>query len=377
MWVKISGNMSIQSCKLLLVSTSVGPLGTGLGGGVELTVFNLAKAMYNRGHELEIVAPAGSSMDLFTIHQISGNFQVPCQEQQRTAPIEMPSNSVLANMWDYAYKVHRNYDLVVNFCYDWLPLYLTAFFDRPVAHLISMSSLTEAMDGIIEQVVNRFPQTVAIHSQAQANTFSFGNRLRCVLNGLDLSLYEFNDRPNNTLAWVGRIAPEKGLEDAVQAAQITGILLKIFGLMQDQDYWQQICQNYPDAPIEYIGFLPTDRLQKALGQCRAVLMTPRWVEAFGNVVVEALACGTPVITYRRGGPAEIVRDGETGFLVEPDRVDALVKAIADLDKIDRTNCRRQAELEYSLNAFGARLEQWIADIFKEANLRSQSQVKLT
>ena len=64
--------------KLLLVSTSVGPLGTGLGGGVELTILNLAKALHQRGHELEIVAPAGSQMDLFKIHQIAGAFQVPC-----------------------------------------------------------------------------------------------------------------------------------------------------------------------------------------------------------------------------------------------------------------------------------------------------------
>jgi len=348
--------------KLLLVSTSVGPLGTGLGGGVELTILNLAKALHQRGHELEIIAPAGSRMDLFKIHQIDGAFQVPCQEQQRTDPITIPGNSVLANMWHYAYQVHQNYDLVINFCYDWLPLYLTPFFNRPIAHLISMSSLTDAMDGMIAAVVNQFPHTVAIHSQTQADTFSFGKSLRCILNGLDLSLYEFSDRPNNTLAWVGRIAPEKGLEDAVQAAKITDIPLKIFGLMQHQDYWQEICQKYPDAPIEYLGFLPTAQLQQALGKCRGVLMTPRWIEAFGNIVVEALACGTPVITYQRGGPAEIVRDGETGFLVEPDNVDGLVQAIAHLDEINRFACRRQVELEYSLTAFGDRVENWIVDI---------------
>lgn len=83
--------------------------------------------------------------------------------------------------------------------------------------------------------------------------------------------------------------------------------------MQDEAYWQQICRDFPDAPIEYVGFLNTEELQQELGKCRALLMTPRWLEAFGNVAIEALACGVPVIAYARGGPAEIIKDGKTGF----------------------------------------------------------------
>jgi len=83
------------------------------------------------------------------------------------------------------------------------------------------------------------------------------------------------------------------------------------------------------------------------------------------VALEALACGVPVIAYRRGGPAEIVRDGETGWLVEPDRVDKLVPAIGQLDRLDRQACRRQAEAEYSLDAMGDRLEAWFETILKK------------
>jgi UDP-glucose:tetrahydrobiopterin glucosyltransferase len=161
---------------------------------------------------------------------------------------------------------------------------------------------------------------------------------------------------------LGRIAPEKGLEDAVAAAQITDMPLKIMGKIQDRSYWQQ-CQDYPSAPIEYLGFLSTTELQQELRQCRALLMTPRWMEAFGNVAIEALACGVPVIAYRRGGPAEIIQDGKTGFLVEPDSVTGLVAAIARLNEIDRYICRQEAELEYSLAALGDRFEQWFHNIF--------------
>ncbi|HCF27503.1 MAG TPA: UDP-glucose--tetrahydrobiopterin glucosyltransferase, partial [Cyanobacteria bacterium UBA11049] len=78
--------------------------------------------------------------------------------------------------------------------------------------------------------------------------------------------------------------------------------------------------------------------------------------------IEALACGVPVISYRRGGPAEIIQDGKTGFLVEPDSVDGLVEAIARLDQIDRYTCRKKAETEFSLKALGDRFERWFWDI---------------
>ena len=80
------------------------------------------------------------------------------------------------------------------------------------------------------------------------------------------------------------------------------------------------------------------------------------------MAIEALACGVPVISYRRGGPAEIIQDGKTGFLVEPDSVNGLVDAIARLDEIDRYTCRQQAETEYSLRALGDRFEKWFWDI---------------
>lgn len=351
-----------NSLKLLFLSTPVGAIGSGVGGGVELTLTNIAQEMLRRGHIVNVVAPSGSVVKNIPVIEIAGELQTPAQTQTRNEPIILPKNSVLANMWDYARQVESDYDLIVNFSYDWLPLYLTPFFSCPIAHLISMGSLTDAMDCIIEQVATNFLGTVGVHTLSQAQTFTFADKCRCLANGMDLSIYQFCAQPSDFLAWVGRIAPEKALEDAVAAAQITGIPLKIFGFKQNEQYWQEICQKYADAPIEYLGFLPTEDLQKELGKCRALLVTPRWVEAFGNVAIEALACGVPVIAYRRGGLTEIVKDGETGFLVEPDSVDGLVSAIRQLDNIDRCACRQQAEIEYSQQAMGDRTEQWFRDI---------------
>lgn len=346
---------------LLFLSTSVGPLGSGLGGGVELTLNNLAKALSQRNHHIKIVAPAGSVSN-FPVVGIPGKLQTTAQSEVRGATVTLPGDSVLANMWEYARQVHSQYHLLVNFAYDWLPFYLTPFFQRPIAHLVSMGSLTDAMDGIIGQTANQFSGTIGVHSQAQADTFPFGNQCRNIANGFDLSQYQFCSTPAEQIGWVGRLAPEKGLEDAVAAAQSANIPLKVWGVLQDRSYWEAICQRYPNAPVTYAGFLPTQDLQQELGKCRALLMTPRWVEAFGNVAIEALACGVPVIAYRRGGPAEIVQDGKTGWLVEPDSVLGLVAAIDRLDQLDRRACRQQAEQTYSLEAFGNRVEHWFADI---------------
>ncbi len=348
--------------KLLFLSTPVGPLGSGLGGGVELTLQNLAQEMQRRGYEIKVVAPQHSHLPDIEIEEIEGIIQTPAQTQTRSIPAMLPANSVLANMWEYARKVQKEYDLLVNFAFDWLPFYLTPFFQVPIAHFISMGSMSETLDQIMSQVADNFPGTLGVYTHSQAATFPFSNSCRCLGSGIDLSLYQFCDQPSHSLAWLGRVAPEKALEDAVAAAQITAIPLRIFGKIQDEDYWQQICDNYPQAPIEYVGFLSTIELQKELRLCQALLMTPRWVEAFGNVAIEALACGVPVIAYARGGPAEIVRDGKTGFLVQPDSVEGLVTAIKDISAIDRFACRQQAEAEYSLEVWGDRFEAWFQDL---------------
>jgi UDP-glucose:tetrahydrobiopterin glucosyltransferase len=347
-----------RSLKLLFVSTSVGPLGTGVGGGVELTLFNTAQIMLSRGHRLEIAAPIGSSLPGLTVKEIEGMAQIPAQSLERDVPISMPPHSVLANLWNYARRMQGQFDLIVNFAYDWLPFYLTPFFETPIAHLVSMGSLNEAMDAEIGKVATQYSHAIGVYTKTQAATFPFAEHCVPLGSGLDLSLYCYCDRPDTSLCWLGRISPEKGLEDAVAAAQATGLPLKVMGRIQDQVYFEKIQQDFPAGAFEYLGFLGTHEMQEVVRKCRALLVTSRWVEAFGNVLIEALACGVPVISYRRGGPAEIVRDGETGWLVEPDSVEGLISAIQRLGMLDRHACRQQAEQEYSLDALGDRTEAW-------------------
>jgi UDP-glucose:tetrahydrobiopterin glucosyltransferase len=349
--------------RILIMSTPVGPLGSGLGGGVELTVRNLAQALVSYGHDMAIAGPKGSVLDNIPVIGIEGNLQITAQTQDYRAPIMMPENSVLGNMWDYARSVQGEYDVIFNIAFDWLPFYLTPFFHKPIAHFISMGSLIQSIDQIMEKVARDFPNTVGVCSQTQAHTFTFADR--CVVlggGGIDLDQYQFNHQPERILGWLGRISPEKALEDGIEASIATGIPLRIMGKVQDQAYWQGIQEKYRDASMEYLGFLNTQDLQREVGKCLALLMTPRWVEAFGLVAIESMACGVPVIAYDRGGPREIISHGKTGFLVKPDSIDGLVEAIAKIDQISRLDCREAIAKEHSLQAWGQRMNNWLISI---------------
>jgi UDP-glucose:tetrahydrobiopterin glucosyltransferase len=359
-----------NALRILIASTPVGPLGSGVGGGVELTLHSLVYGLGALGHHVEVVAPAGSLHVGAKVHQIPGALQPSSQLEGRSAPVTMPAGSVLAAMWDHIADLQHDVDVVVNLAYDWLPLYLTRHLDVPVVHFISMGSLNDAMDAAIAEVAARHPGRLAAHTRAQAETFGDASWFRLLASGIVTERYEVHlvaDRPP-FLGAVGRISPEKGLEDVAEVSARTGLPVRVWGMMQDRRYWERVRSEFPAADLDYRGFLPTDDLQEAIGGCTAVLMTPKWVEAFGNVAIEAMATGVPVIAYDRGGPAEIVVDGETGFVVPADDVDALVRAVGRIDTIDRIACRQRVDEQYSTEAFAGRVELWLREVVASASV---------
>ena len=349
--------------RILIISTPVGPLGSGVGGGVDLTLHSLVLGLTGRGHHVEVLAPERSLHVGTVLHQIPGALQPSAHTAERDTPIVIPAEGVLAAMCEWARGHQDEFDVILNLAYDWLPFYLTPFFvATPLAHLVSMATLSDAMDGVIERAAALRPLNLAMHSRAQADTFpTLADVVPVVGSGLAVERYDMHitaDEPRH-LGFIGRISPEKGLADVVAVAEATGLPLKVWGLMQDPTVWDAAIAAHPAADVSYKGFLPTDDLQAAVGGCAAIVMAPKWVEAFGNVAIEAMATGVPVIPYRRGGPAEIIVDGETGFLVEPDDVDGLIAAVGRIDELDRVECRQRVEEEYSSQAFAARVEKWL------------------
>lgn len=353
---------------VIFLSTPVGALGSGIGGGVELTLRTLADGLLRNGHRITVVAPRGSSLARHEVVEVDGNLHVPSQSLGRDASLVVPADSVLVNMWSRVLDIARTggHHLVVNFAYDAHPFKHARECPVPVAHLVSMGSLSDEMDAAVRAALLDAPKSVAMHSRAQALTFGrdMPERVIIVASGIDVDAYEFVGTPDSDLAFVARISREKGIDDAFAVSELSGRRLIVFGLMEDPEVWREAQLRHPDADVVHVGFLPTAELQRRLGRCSALIMVHRWEEAFGNVAIEALACGVPVITYDRGGPVEIVRDGVTGFVVPADAPAAVVEALGRLSSIDRRRCRADAVERFSAAAFVERVEVWLSQLVK-------------
>ncbi len=351
--------------KLLVVATALGPLGSGRGGGVELTLAGVVAGLLQRGHQLTVLAAEGSQLPAdcaaAELWSSRGEPQPSVQHQGWEAPITMPADGLLARFWRRVLveAPAAGFDAVLNLGYDWLPFWLTPTAPLPILHLVSMGSVTAAMDAVIADVAAWDQRRLAFHTASQAADFALPLPPVLVGNGFDLSAYQFCGEPHELLGWVGRVAPEKGLEDAAAAAARSGLPLAVWGLVEDSAYAAAVEASVPAGTLQWKGFLPTDMLQAQLGCCLALLNTPKWNEAYGNVLVEAMACGVPVLAYRRGGPAELVQPGLNGLLVPPDDVEALAKAVGQVRAIERAQCRLWVEGHASRQVMSERIEAWV------------------
>lgn len=363
--------MSKPPLDLILVSTPIGHLGSGRGGGVELTLTSLLRGLAARGHRITLVAPDGSVTpddcpDL-TLHTAAGTDQPSWQHAERDASVQIPSDGVLPHLWSLALSLGEGADAVLNFSYDWLPLWLTPHAKSSLFHLVSMGSVSQAMDQVISELARWDQRRMSFHTHRQAADFSLPHPASIVGNGFDLTRYQLQLNQHGPLGWAGRIAPEKGLEDAAAVAAALGEKLLVWGLVEDAGYAQAVEATVPPGTLDWRGFQPTHQLQKELGHCRALINTPKWNEAYGNVVVEAMACGVPVVAYDRGGPGELIQNGVTGWLVPPDDLEALKLASNNVDQINRQDCRHWVEENASHTVFAQRVEAWIRQGLSASN----------
>lgn len=169
-----------------------------------------------------------------------------------------------------------------------------------------------------------------------------------VYHGLPGDLYEFHEESGEYLAFLGRISPEKRVDAAIEIARRTGMQLRIAAKVDevDHDYFDSIVKPLLALPnIDYVGEIGEAEKGRFLGEARALLFPIDWPEPFGLVMIEAMACGTPVIARSRGSVPEVMIHGETGFIVED--VEDAVRAVERIGSISRRRCREVFEQRFT------------------------------
>lgn len=185
-------------------------------------------------------------------------------------------------------------------------------------------------------------------SDSQRGPLPFANWIGTVRHGLPADLYRFEPRPGDYLAFLGRFSPEKGPQHAIEIARRAGLPLRIGAKVDATDREWFECEIAPELAlpgIEYLGEVGGEAKQALLAGARALLFPIEWPEPFGLVMIEALACGTPVIAYPAGSVPEILEDGRTGYLVE--NVEQAVRRAGELDRLSREQCRRSFEQRFT------------------------------
>ena len=219
---------------------------------------------------------------------------------------------------------------VIHNSFDFLPLTYSGLVETPVVTTIHGFS-SEQIVPVFEKY-NESGYYVAISDADRHERLDY---VATIHHGIDLAEFELEERPGDYLLFFGRIHPDKGTVEAIDVAEHTGLPLVIAGIVQDRGYFEQLVEPRLDgARISYVGPVGPDRRSDLLGGARALLHLVNFDEPFGFSVVEAMACGTPVIAPPRGSMPEIIRDGENGFLVgNQEEAVAAVDASSSLDRV--------------------------------------------
>ena len=202
----------------------------------------------------------------------------------------------------------------------------------------------------LQPIFNEYAEMPVVSiSNAQRKPLPQANWAGTVYHGIPKSLYTPHGRPGSYLAFLGRISPEKCPDHAIEVAKRVGMPLRIAAKVDpaDQAYFKKKIEHLLDHPlVEYVGEINDAEKNDFLGEAAALLCPYDWPEPFGLVLIEAMACGTPVLAYRQGSIPEIIDHGVTGYVC--DSINEMVQAVAGLPLIDRSRCREIFEKRFTV-----------------------------
>lgn len=308
-------------------------------GGIEWIVASLADGLVDAGHEVTLLASGGSR----TKADLEIVYDEPPSPHVGDPWYEAPQAIA-------AYTHPERYDVIHDHTGTIGPAIAASLAHRPpVVHTLH-GPWTVANERLYRMISDRVALVAISHDQASRAPDGI-HVAGVVHNGVQLDQYPFHADKEDFLLFVGRATADKGPEVAIEVARSAGLPLvmaiKIAEPLEVAYYESMMAPALTGADVDIRTAVDHDEKIALLGRARAVIVPIRWDEPFGLVMAEAMACGTPVVAYRRGAAPELVVDGTTGFLVDPGDLGGLVRAVERAGDLDPVACRAHVELAFS------------------------------
>ncbi|HEX5034933.1 MAG TPA: glycosyltransferase family 4 protein [bacterium] len=326
-----------------------------LYGGTERVVSYLTEELVRQGHPVTLFASGDS--------RTRAKLAAPCPHSLRLSPEGVDPLAYHTLMVERVYRQSQDFD-VIHAHIDFLHYPLARRSRIPV-----LTTLHGRLDlPYLVPIYREFSDLPMVSiSGAQRAPLPWVHWVGTVHHSLPRTLHAMGKGNGNYLAFLGRISPEKRVDLAIEIAKRAGMKLKIAAKVDpaDQEYFRREIEPSLDHPlVEYLGEIGESEKGIFLGEARALLFPIDWPEPFGLVMIEAMACGTPVIARPRGSVPEILEQGRTGFLCES--VEAAVQALDSVESLDRAAIRQTFENRFSaermagdyLSLYRRLIEEW-------------------
>ncbi len=309
------------------------PVPPKLYGGIELVVDRLATGFHRAGHEVLLFTTGDSTCD------VPRGWVLPEAEHERIGMVVPELRHIIA-----AYEAAKDFDIVHDHTLMG-PVYAQRFPDLKVVTTVHGPLNDELLD-IYGSIAGRVPLIAISHAQSKpAPQIPIA---KVIHHGLDVEEFPIGTGEGGYLLFLGRMSPDKGAHRATEVAYKAGVPLIMAAKMREpweHQYFDKNVRPYLNDDIRYVGEVPHQEKLDLLANARALIFPIRWNEPFGMVMIEAMACGTPVLAFPEGAAPEVVKDGTSGFLCRDEA--EMVDAIGRLDEIDRVGCRATVEDYFS------------------------------
>jgi len=309
-------------------------------GGIELMLFVLVEELCGRGWPISLFA----SEDSITKADL-----IPATPRALWLRKDLRSpHAVIIRLLKMVHDRRQNFNLIHNhFDFFMFPLLMND--ECPPV----LTTLHRPIDDELARVARSFPRMnfCAISQDQRQSAEGKGLKVVDVIyNGIDPKIYPFNNNPEDYFIYLGRLNKEKGIIPAIQVARTAGVKLIVAGNVAGPAEWNYFLHEVQpllnEEGIQFVGEVSFAEKVQFLSKAKGLLFPIDRREPFGLVMIEAMACGTPVIAFNQGSVPEVIVDGKTGFIVKDK--EAMVKAIKKINSIKRLDCRRHVEQNFTL-----------------------------